>query len=71
MLKNPIRDVQDDPPAGFCPDCGGEVWPGQTTYLLYGRMVCEECFKKEISYQLENDPRGLALELGIDMERVS
>lgn len=71
MLKNPLRDIQDDPPALNCPECGCEVWPGQSTYSLYGRMVCVECFKKEIAYRLENDPRGLALELGVDMERVS
>lgn len=73
MLKNPIRDVQDDPPACFCqnPKCRGEVWPGQTRYYLYGRMYCEECFKDEITRRLESDPRGLALELGVEMERVS
>lgn len=73
MLKNPLRDIQDDPPVGYCPECGGEIWlnPNQGPYHLYGRLVCVECFGKEISYRLKNDPDGLARDLGIDVGWVS
>lgn len=31
----------------------------------------EECFKQEIRTRLDHDPRGIALELGVTMERIS
>lgn len=65
----PWTDRQDSSPAGACPRCGGEVWSGEILYRWEGRPVCEDCLKAAVSALLEEDPRQVALEMGLDMER--
>ena len=43
IWTDPLRDMQDEPPAGYCARCGCELYPHESE-------ICEKC--KEES---END----------------
>ncbi|MCD8160938.1 MAG: hypothetical protein LUE61_07140 [Clostridiales bacterium] len=45
---NPLRDKQQDPPALYCSECGGEIYPGERYYLLHGEeVICNTCITEE------------------------
>lgn len=62
-------DRQDRPTAAACARCRGEIYPGETAYLYEGRWLCPDCFKAEIEKILRQDPRTLALALGLELQR--
>lgn len=71
MWADPLRDAQDEAPAEYCPRCGGEMWPEEVTYNWEGRgFICPDCFKDAVSDLLEQDPRLVALEMGVDYQEV-
>jgi len=39
----PFRDRQQDPPVGYCPRCGGEIYAEDQIRELDGETVHEEC----------------------------
>ena len=49
----PLRDMQDEPPAGYCARCGGELYGVEAVDGL-----CPEC-KEEEGYE-RSDPGGAA-----------
>lgn len=68
-VLSPLRDPQDAIPSSTCEKCRGEVYSGETMYLWEGTWLCPDCFKSAIEKLLEADPRQLALELNLEMER--
>ena len=39
---NPLRDMQDEPPAGYCERCGGELYGDEAQ-----KDLCPKCEKEE------------------------
>lgn len=37
------RDLQREAPAGVCAQCGGELYPGDRCWQLWGGLLCETC----------------------------
>ncbi len=36
-------DPQRRAPAGVCAQCGGELYPGEACWRLWGALLCERC----------------------------
>ncbi len=72
VWTDPLRDMQDEPPAGYCARCGGELWPGELVYNWDDRgvFICPDCFKTAVNKLLELDPKLVALEMGVDYQEV-
>lgn len=64
----PLRDVQDACPAAYDDD-GNEIYHGETTFHWEGREVCRETFVEAVSRLLREDPRQVALEMGVEVTR--
>lgn len=63
-----LRDRQQDPPAHICPECQGELFPGDSVYHMDGGDVCGECFEDWVRDLLATSPALLAHRLGIEAE---
>ena len=71
IWTDPLRDMQDEAPAGVCPRCGGEIWPGETAYNRESAgFICSDCFKAAVSKLMEQDPKLVAVEMGVDYQEV-
>ena len=46
-LLLPLRDVQQAPPAAYCPCCGGEQYRWDRMVWREGRSICAECAARE------------------------
>ena len=46
-LLLPLRDVQQAPPASYCPCCGGEQYRWDRMVWREGRSICAECAARE------------------------
>ena len=69
MIKAPLRDAQQEAPAGYCEKCEGEVWRGESRFLWEGKWLCPDCFRSAVTNMLDQAPWQLAMELGLDVER--
>jgi len=67
-LRPPLRDVQQDPPSGYCEKCRGEIYQGETLYHWDGKRICPDCFDSAVTLWLHTDPKGLAYALGAEVE---
>ena len=47
FLLLPLRDVQQAPPAAYCPCCGGEQYRWDQMVWREGRSICAECAARE------------------------
>lgn len=65
----PLRDAQAAPAAAYCEKCAQEVYSGECRYLWCGRWLCPDCFRAAVKSALQEDPRQVALEMGVDVER--
>lgn len=65
---NPLRDVNDETPVAYDAD-GNEIFHNETTFHWEGREVCCETFVNAVSRLLREDPRQVALEMGVEMTR--
>lgn len=66
-----IRDRQRDKPAHICEECETELFPGEKTYHVNGRLVCVECFKDWAKDLLTTSPNIMADRLGVDVQTLS
>lgn len=55
-----IRDRQADAAAFVCPQCGGELFPGDETYRVDGEAVCQGCFGDWVRELFDISPGVLA-----------
>lgn len=46
------RDPQRRVPAGECALCGGDLYPGQHVWKLWGRLLCEDCAARWVLEEL-------------------
>lgn len=67
---DPLRDAQDQAPVCFCPECGGEVWPGETMYTVDGRPVCSDCFDAWVDRFRHTSPALFADAMGVFMTKL-
>ena len=54
-LLLPLRDVQQAPPAAYCPRCGGEQYRWDRMVWRAGRRICAECAAREEEEE-KNEP---------------
>ena len=66
-----MDDAQDRPSVSKCQQCKGEMWHGEPLFCWDGKWVCLECFKDHVKAMLDRDPSLLALEMGVDVERIT
>lgn len=69
-LQDPLRDKQQDQPAAYCHECGGEVYHGERLYRWEGSFICEDCFRAEIISMLDSHPEQLASELNLEVNSI-
>lgn len=69
-ILDPLRDVQAAEPAGYCEECGGEVWDGERLYHWGGKRVCRECFTSGVCALAEWHTEEMAALLDIEMENL-
>ena len=63
-----MRDIQCDRPSAYCESCQGEIWKEEPVFRWRGRWICLDCFKSAVDALLEDDPRQVALEMGVEVE---
>ena len=66
-LLPPLRDKQQCPPAGFCPRCCGEFYPGEVRFVWEGVAICTDCFRIAAGYWLEHFPIEAALAMQVQI----
>ena len=42
-----MDDSQAEEPLFYCDRCGGEIYRGETYYIIDDKIWCEECAKKD------------------------
>ena len=66
-LRLPLEDPQSIPHRGLCLRCGGEMYPGEISYLWQDRLICSDCFRNVVTVWLEESAREVAAALGVEM----
>lgn len=68
MIRDPLRDAQDE--EAVAKDFREhEIYQDETTYIWEGKELCVDCFQDAVRLLLEENPRQIALEMGIEMVR--
>lgn len=70
-LRPALEDLQSIPSACACGRCGGELYPGEASYLWDNRQTCLDCFKAEVKAWLEVAATEVATALGVETREVT
>lgn len=46
VLRDPLRDMQQQWPVWVCPRCGQEQYSADSRYSRVGRDLCGECYRR-------------------------
>lgn len=64
------QDPQQEIPASICDSCKGEIYHGEPVFISDGKRLCLDCLKSQVTSLLEDDPRYVALMMGIEVLEV-
>ena len=63
-------DAQAVKPECLCRRCGGELYPGETSYLWNGSQVCTDCFQMAVTVWVCEAAQEAAQALGVETQVV-
>ena len=66
-LRPALRDSQEEVPVCLCRGCGGELYPGETSFFWDNCWVCVECFQRKAAAWMEEASVEAAQVLGVEM----
>lgn len=69
-LRPVPADAQATGAVCLCQRCGGELYPGETSFLWDGKQMCTDCFRAAVAAWLGEAAQEAAQALGVETRMV-